>query len=123
MALCSLAYGANRTVTENDSLGNKKRVIELKDTVVDGKTVTDTLSVMTYESSSSKNGESEDNYKHHSGSYNFGWNLGHDTKRSLHRRNSDCIRIRLPDNRYFYHILLPIQKPESQISLGGAGTG
>ena len=49
MTLCSLVQAKNRTVTENDSLGNKKRVIELRDTIIDGKAVTDTLSVMTYE--------------------------------------------------------------------------
>ena len=53
MTLCSLVQAKNRTVTENDSLGNKKRVIELRDTTIDGKTVTDTLSIMTYEGSSS----------------------------------------------------------------------
>lgn len=37
LMLCTLAQGKNRTVTENDSLGNKQRVIELKDTVIDGK--------------------------------------------------------------------------------------
>ena len=47
LMLCTLAQGKNRTVTENDSLGNKQRVIELKDTVIDGKAVTDTLSIMT----------------------------------------------------------------------------
>ena len=29
MLLCTLAQGKNRIITENDSLGNKKRVIEL----------------------------------------------------------------------------------------------
>ena len=28
LMLCTLAQGKNRTVTENDSLGNKQRVIE-----------------------------------------------------------------------------------------------
>ena len=46
LMLCTLAQGKNRTVTENDSLGNKQRVIELKDTVIDGKAVTDTLSTV-----------------------------------------------------------------------------
>ena len=50
MTFCNLAQGKNRTVTENDSEGNKKRVIELRDTTVNGKTRTDTLSIMTYES-------------------------------------------------------------------------
>ena len=49
MMFCTLMQGANRTVTENDGQGNKKRVIELRDTVINGETVTDTLSVMTYE--------------------------------------------------------------------------
>ena len=35
LMLCTLAQGKNRTITENDSLGNKQRVIELKDTVID----------------------------------------------------------------------------------------
>lgn len=51
MMFCTLVQGANRTVTENDGQGNKKRVIELRDTVINGETVTDTLSVMTYENS------------------------------------------------------------------------
>lgn len=80
MLLCTLVQGKARTVTENDSLGNKKRVIELRDTVIDGKAVADTLSVTTYEDSSSTNEESGDNYKHHSRAYDFGWNLGHDAK-------------------------------------------
>lgn len=49
MMCFALAQGKNRTVTENDSQGNKKRVIELRDTIIGGKTVTDTLSIMTYE--------------------------------------------------------------------------
>lgn len=69
MLFCTWAQGANRTVTENDSLGNKKRVIELRDTVVGGKSITDTLSVMTYENSASS-GDTDDsndsgNRKHH----------------------------------------------------------
>ena len=31
---CTLVQGKDRTVTENDSLGNKKRVIELRETVL-----------------------------------------------------------------------------------------
>ena len=80
LMLCTLARGKNRTVTENDSLGNKQRVIELKDTVIDGKAVTDTLSIMTYENSSNSNSESDDDYKHHSSAYDFGWNIGHATR-------------------------------------------
>lgn len=80
LMLCTLAQGKNRTITENDSLGNKQRVIELKDTVIDGKAVTDTLSIMTYENSSNSNSESDDDYKHHSSAYDFGWNIGHATR-------------------------------------------
>ena len=80
LMLCTLAQGKNRTVTENDSLGNKQRVIELKDTVIDGKAVTDTLSIMTYENSSNSNSESDDDYKHHSSAYDFGWIIGHATR-------------------------------------------
>lgn len=80
MMLCTLAQGKNKTVTENDSLGNKKRVIELRDTVIDGKAVEDTLSITTYENSSSTDEQINDNYKHQSRAYDFGWNLGHDAK-------------------------------------------
>ena len=79
MLLCTLAQGKNRIITENDSLGNKKRVIELCDTTVNGKAVTDTLSVMTYENSSSSNNE----YEHYSRAYQFGWDLGQDTKEAV----------------------------------------
>ncbi|MCF0258119.1 DUF6249 domain-containing protein [Bacteroides heparinolyticus] len=58
MTFCSLAQGKNRTVKENDSEGNIKRVIELRDTIVNGETQTDTLSIMTYENSS-KAGEND----------------------------------------------------------------
>ncbi len=79
MMLCTLAQGKNRTVTENDSQGNKKRVIELQDTTINGEVVTDTLSVMTYENSTS----SENGYEHHSQAYQFGWDLGHGTKEAV----------------------------------------
>lgn len=73
LTCCSLAYGKNRTVTENDSLGNKKRVIEIRDTMIDGKATTDTLSVMTYENSASID-ETDDscNWKHHKSNRNWG---------------------------------------------------
>lgn len=64
MTFCSLVLAKERTVTENDSLGNKKRVIELRDTVINGKTVTDTLSIMTYEGSGPDFGSN--GWKHHS---------------------------------------------------------
>lgn len=49
------AQGARRTVTEKDSLGNVKRIIELRDTTHTGESVTDTLSITTYEESSPTN--------------------------------------------------------------------
>jgi Thymidylate synthase len=65
LTLCSLAGAKNRSITETDSLGNKKRVIEIRDTVINGKSVIDTLSVMTYESSASKDAEDEKDWKHY----------------------------------------------------------
>ena len=52
------AQATNRIVTENDEQGNLKRVIELQDNVVNGDTLTDTLSITTYENSSPANRES-----------------------------------------------------------------
>lgn len=46
------AYGKNRVVTERDSLGNIKRIIEVNDTTIGGKSVSDTLSVTTYHGTS-----------------------------------------------------------------------
>ena len=54
--------------------------LQMKDTVIDGKAVTDTLSIMTYENSSNSNSESDDDYKHHNSAYDFGWNIGHATR-------------------------------------------
>lgn len=74
MLFCTLAQGANRTVTENDSLGNKKRVIELRDSVIGGKTVTDTLSIMSYENSGNTDTDDDSgNRKHHNS--NIGWDI------------------------------------------------
>ena len=66
MMFCTLVQGANRTVTENDGQGNKKRVIELRDTVINGETVTDTLSVMTYENGAGSSNAPEKWRTHHS---------------------------------------------------------
>ena len=41
------AYGKNRVEIERDSLGNIQRIIELRDTVINGKSVVDTQSVTT----------------------------------------------------------------------------
>ena len=66
MMFCTLMQGANRTVTENDGQGNKKRVIELRDTVINGETVTDTLSIMTYENGTGSSDAPEKWRTHHS---------------------------------------------------------
>ena len=76
LALCSLAGAKNRSITETDSLGNKKRVIEIRDTVINGKSEIDTLSVMTYENSTSKDAEDEKDWKHDNNDSMFGINLG-----------------------------------------------
>lgn len=74
MLFCTLAQGANRTVTENDSLGNKKRVIELRDSVIGGKTVTDTLSIMSYENSGNTDTDDDSGSRKHHNS-NIGWDI------------------------------------------------
>ena len=57
VTLCAIIEAKTRTVTETDSLGNKKRVIELRDTVINGKETIDTLSVMTYNFPSASDNE------------------------------------------------------------------
>lgn len=54
------AYGKNRVVTERDSLGNIKRIIEVNDTTIGGKSVSDTLSITTYNGTSSVAFEDEE---------------------------------------------------------------
>lgn len=66
--LCLPAQGKQRTVTERDSLGNTTRIIELLDTVRDGRAETDTLSITTYDTAQ--------NRRHVSSSistYTWGW--------------------------------------------------
>ncbi len=48
------AYGKNRVEIERDSLGNIQRIIELRDTIVNGKSVVDTQSVTTYHGAASE---------------------------------------------------------------------
>ena len=48
-ALCLPAQSQQRIVTERDSLGHTTRIIEVLDTVRDGRAETDTLSITTYE--------------------------------------------------------------------------
>ncbi len=81
---CTLVQGANRTVTENDGQGNKKRVIELRDTVINGETVTDTLSVMTYENGVDSSDTPEKWRTHHSNGIDWnGFDLGSKTSETV----------------------------------------
>lgn len=54
LMLTSLIYAQIRTVTVNDTLNQKKIIIELHDTVVNGKKTVDTLSITTYETDTAK---------------------------------------------------------------------
>ena len=84
MMFCTLVQGANRTVTENDGQGNKKRVIELRDTVINGETVTDTLSVMTYENGAGSINAPEKWRTHHSSGMDWnGFDLGSKTSETV----------------------------------------
>jgi len=84
MMFCTLVQGTNRTVTENDSRGNKKRVIELRDTVINGETVTDTLSVMTYENSAGSSDTPGKWRTHHSSGMDWdGFDLGSHTSETV----------------------------------------
>lgn len=56
LALLCTAEAGVRVIVERDSQGNRKRVIEVRDTVINGKEVTDTLSVMVYHDSVSDTG-------------------------------------------------------------------
>lgn len=53
MAICSMLKAEKVVITEKDSLGNPMRIIELRDTIIDGKEMTDTLSITTYDTDSS----------------------------------------------------------------------
>lgn len=54
LLLVNLTQGSVRTEVERDANGNKKRIIELRDTIKDGKHVTDTLYIITYSISDSE---------------------------------------------------------------------
>lgn len=83
IALCIGAQGKNITVTENDSLGNPKRIIELRDTMIDGNRVTDTLSITVYEGNASTAAADGQGRKQRSAAYDFGWNLGSNTRDAI----------------------------------------
>lgn len=57
LLLCLPMQALNRTVTLKNNQGEKLQVIELHDTVIDGKQTTDTLSITTYENPSSADEE------------------------------------------------------------------
>lgn len=82
LTLCSLVQATNRTVTENDARGNKKRVIELRDTTINGRLVTDTLSIMTYEDSAAANDEGK-NWKHSSNGWGLDFGLDGNTSETI----------------------------------------
>ena len=115
MMLCPLAQAKNRIVTENDSQGNKKRVIELLDTVIDGKSVTDTLSVTTYEDSSLR--AAAPLWRE------LGLELACKQLRNHHRRHRHhlCLRYAVAD--HFHHLLLQLQETESPIPPCRTGIG
>jgi len=113
VTLCSLVQAKNRTITENDSQGNKKRVIELCDTTIDGKTVTDTLSIMTYEGSSSDS-KSDKGWKHHNGSgWDWEFDLGSKTSKTIISVTDPRLHLRSAATHHLYGILLQLQKSKS----------
>ena len=122
MMLCPLAQAKNRTVTENDSQGNKKRVIELLDTVIDGKSVTDTLSVTTYEDSSQDAADDKTNDPQRLWR-KLGLELACKQPRNHHRRHRHhlCLRYAIADR--FHHLLLQLQETESPIPPCRTGIG
>lgn len=78
LAICSFIEAKGRTVTETDSLGNKKRVIELQDTMINGKLTTDTLSITTYDNNagnSNSSGSKSSDWKHHKSDFDLGLDL------------------------------------------------
>ncbi len=60
LAFSLTAQGKYRTVTENDSLGKLKRIIELHDTILDEQMVTDTLSITIYDNNQTNNDQCEE---------------------------------------------------------------
>lgn len=109
MMFCTLVQGANRTVTENDGQGNKKRVIELRDTVINGETVTDTLSVMTYENGAGSSNAPEKWRTHHSSGMDWnGFDLGSQDLGNRDCRNSHRLCIRTAATHHIRSILLPL---------------
>lgn len=121
---CTLMQGANRTVTENDGQGNKKRVIELRDTVINGETVTDTLSVMTYENGAGSSNAPEKWRTHHSSGMDWnGFDLGSKTSETVIAVTAIVFVFGLPLLIIFVVFFFRYKKPESQVPPGGTGPG
>lgn len=69
-----------RTVTERDSLGNTKRVIELRDTLINGKVVSDTVSITSYEGI----GQESEQYKYkYSNSMDWDFNFDEEDTKNI----------------------------------------
>lgn len=98
MAATSLGMQAeNRTVT--DTVDGKKRVIELKDTIINGQQSTDTLSITTYEGTDADEAGDDDTYRHRhdgSGLQWVGFNFGDDAPETLVALTAIIFTLGLP---------------------------
>lgn len=98
MAATSLGMQAeNRTVT--DTVDGKKRVIELKDTIINGQQSTDTLSITTYEGTDADETGDDDTYRHRhdgSGLQWVGFNFGDDAPETLVALTAIIFTLGLP---------------------------
>lgn len=98
MAATSLGMQAeNRTVT--DTVDGKKRVIELKDTIINGQPSTDTLSITTYEGTDVDEAGDDDTYRHRhdgSGLQWVGFNFGDDAPETLVALTAIIFTLGLP---------------------------
>lgn len=98
MAATSLGMQAeNRTVT--DTVDGKKRVIELKDTIINGQQSTDTLSITTYEGIDADEAGDDDTYRHRhdgSGLQWVGFNFGDDAPETLVALTAIIFTLGLP---------------------------
>lgn len=98
MAATSLGMQAeNRTVT--DTVDGKKRVIELKDTIINGQQSTDTLSITIYEGTDADEAGDDDTYRHRhdgSGLQWVGFNFGDDAPETLVALTAIIFTLGLP---------------------------
>lgn len=75
LTVATLIQAADRVLTLNDSINGKTVVIELRDTNINGKMSTDTLSIMTYDHESDAQSEEEESWKHHNDDWDWDWDL------------------------------------------------